>query len=150
MATFRSSSFLSDPYFKLTSQIDDEAKSIASSANLALDGKVKWVEELERIVKRAVPESKLILVGSSTNMFGFKHSDCDLTVLTTDSGHRFVSGIECLRKVESALKHRRRYDIEVSFILPHRYIIIYIYLSYSTSINTAIIYLYYLVIYLNS
>lgn len=129
MASFRSSSFLSDPYFKLTSQIDDEAKSIASTANLALEGKVRWVEELERIVKRSVPESKLILVGSSTNMFGFRHSDCDLTVLTTDSGHRFVSGIECLRKIESALKHRRRFDVEVS-LLPHRYILIYIYLSY--------------------
>lgn len=113
MASFRLSSSLSDPYFKLTSQINDEFKSVESTASSATEGKYKWVEELERIVKRALPESRLILVGSSTNMFGFKRSDCDLTVLTKD---RLVSGMECLRKIESALKHRRRFDVEVSLL----------------------------------
>ena len=113
MASCRFGSSLSDPYFKLTSQIEDEFKSIQSTAKSALEGKFKWVEELERIVKRALPESRLILVGSSTNMFGFKSSDCDLTVFTKGKD-RSVLELECLRKIESALKHPRRFDVEVS------------------------------------
>ena len=108
MASF---SYNLDPYLDLTNQIRDEFKSIESIANSALEAKLRWVEELERIVKRVLPGSRLILVGSSTNMFGFKHSDCDLTVVIKD---RFVPEIECLRKIESALKpHRRRFDVEV-------------------------------------
>ena len=112
MASYRSISSLSDPYSKLTSQIKDEFKSIESAANSSLDAKLRWAEDLEeRIVKRVLPGGRLILVGSSTNMFGFKHSDCDLTVVTKE---RFVSEIECLRKIESALRpHRRRFDVEV-------------------------------------
>ena len=111
MASYRSISSLSDPYSKLTSQIKDEFKSIESAANSSLDAKLRWAEDLEeRIVKRVLPGSRLILVGSSTNMFGFKHSDCDLTVVTKE---RFASEIECLTKIESALKpHRRRFDVE--------------------------------------
>jgi hypothetical protein len=83
-----------------------------------LEAKLRWAEELERIVvKRVLPGSRLILVGSSTNMFGFKHSDCDLTVVTKD---RFVSEMECLRKIESALKpHRSRFDVEVRSLSIH-------------------------------
>ena len=112
MASYRSISSSSDQYSKLSSQIRDEFKSIASAANSSLDAKLRWAEELEeRIVKRVLSGSRLILVGSSTNMFGFKHSDCDLTVVTKE---RFVSETECLRKIESALKpHRRRFDVEV-------------------------------------
>lgn len=111
MASFRCNSSSADPYLKLASQIRDEFKSIESTANPALEAKLRWAEELERIVvKRVLPGSRLILVGSSTNMFGFKHSDCDLTVVTKD---RFVSEMECLRKIESALKpHRSRFDVE--------------------------------------
>ncbi len=111
MASFRCNSSLSDAYLTLTSEIKDEFKSIESAANSALAAKLRWAEELERIVKRVLPGSRLILVGSSTNMFGFKHSDCDLTVVTKD---RFVLEMESLRKIESALKpNRRRFDVEV-------------------------------------
>lgn len=118
MASFRCNSSSADPYLKLASQIRDEFKSIESTANPALEAKLRWAEELERIVvKRVLPGSRLILVGSSTNMFGFKHSDCDLTVVTKD---RFVSEMECLRKIESALKpHRSRFDVEVRSLSIH-------------------------------
>jgi DNA polymerase sigma len=111
--SYRSNSSSSDRYSKLSSQIRDEFKSIESTANSSLAAKLRWAKELEkRIVNRVLPESRLILVGSSTNLFGFRHSDCDLTVVTKD---KLASAFECLRKIESALKsHRRQFDVEVS------------------------------------
>ena len=105
-------SSFSDPYLKLTSQIKEEFKSIERSAFSALEGKLRWRDDLQRIVERTLPGSRLILVGSSTNLFGFQYSDCDLTVITKEA---YVSVVDCLRKIEAALKpHRRRFDVEVS------------------------------------
>lgn len=102
----------SDPYSKLTSQIKEEFRSIERSTGSALEAKLRWRNELQRIIERALPESRLILVGSSTNLFGFRHSDCDFTVVT---GQSYVLEVDCLRKIEAALKpHRRRFDVEVS------------------------------------
>lgn len=106
-----SSGYSSNPYSELTTEIKEEFKSIELAANATLEDKFRWCDELQRIVQRALPGSRLILVGSSTNLFGFKHSDCDLTVITRES---YVSEIGCLSKIEEALKtYRRRYKVEV-------------------------------------
>ncbi|XP_028411518.1 poly(A) RNA polymerase GLD2-A-like [Dendronephthya gigantea] len=108
---YRSSpGYSSNPYSELTTEIKEEFKSIELAANSTLEDKFRWCEELQQIVQRALPGSRLILVGSSTNLFGFKHSDCDLTVITRES---YVSEMGCLSKIEEALKpYRRRYKVE--------------------------------------
>ena len=56
-----------------------------------------WTEELQSIARKKYPEAKLVLTGSSANMFGFKNSDCDLTLI---SGGRFVySALENIQKL---------------------------------------------------
>lgn len=111
MASRKSYSSSSDSSSILTSQIQNEFKSIQRSAGSAVEAKQKWRDELQGIVERALPGSILVLVGSSTNLFCFQNSDCDLTVITKQS---YVSVIECLRKIEAALRPlRRRFDIEV-------------------------------------
>ena len=46
-----------------------------------------WIDELQSIARQKYPKALLVLTGSSANMFGFKASDCDLTLI---SGERFV------------------------------------------------------------
>ena len=55
-----------------------------------------WIEELQSIARKKYPEAKLVLTGSSANMFGFKNSDCDLTLI---SGGRFYSALENIQKL---------------------------------------------------
>ena len=41
-----------------------------------------WVDELQSIARKKYPNAVLVLTGSSGNMFGFKTSDCDLTLIS--------------------------------------------------------------------
>ena len=59
-----------------------------------------WVEELQTIARGKYPEAKLVLTGSSANMFGFKNSDCDLTLIP---GGRFVYPVSALQEIQKLL-----------------------------------------------
>ncbi|XP_028414758.1 poly(A) RNA polymerase GLD2-like [Dendronephthya gigantea] len=59
--------------------------------------KKAWIDELQSIARQKYPNAELILTGSSGNMFGFKTSDCDLTLI---SGERFAySALDNIEKL---------------------------------------------------
>ena len=70
-----------------------------------------WVDELQSIARQKYPNAVLVLTGSSGNMFGFKTSDCDLTLICAD---RF--GYSALDNIEKLLP-KSKYNTEVIFLL---------------------------------
>ena len=84
----------SDPLSKKITQ-KFESLQKEKEENEAL--KRTWVEELQTIARGKYPEAQLVLIGSSANMFGFKSSDCDLTLIP---GGRFVySALQDIQKL---------------------------------------------------
>ncbi|XP_028414747.1 poly(A) RNA polymerase GLD2-B-like [Dendronephthya gigantea] len=69
--------------------------------------KKAWVDELQSIARQKYPNAELVLTGSSGNMFGFKTSDCDLTLISAD---RF--GCSALDNIDKLLP-RSRYNTQL-------------------------------------
>ncbi len=70
-----------------------------------------WVAELQSTARQKYPDAQLVLTGSSANMFGFKGSDCDLTLI---SGERFILATRALENIEKLLP-KSKYTTTVSF-----------------------------------
>ena len=71
-----------------------------------------WVDDLQSITRQKYTSAQLVLTGSSANMFGFKHSDCDLTLI---SGERFIDPLRALENIERLLP-KSKYTTTVSII----------------------------------
>lgn len=72
-----------------------------------------WIEEMQSIARKKYPEAELVLIGSSANMFGFKNSDCDLTLIT---GERFVySALDDIKKLLPTSKFETTVTIVVLY-----------------------------------
>ena len=69
-----------------------------------------WVDELQSIARQKYSKVVLAFIGSSANMFGFKHSDCDLTLI---SGERYANPLQTLENIERMLP-KSKYRTEVS------------------------------------
>jgi DNA polymerase sigma len=71
-----------------------------------------WIDELQSIARQKYPKALLVLTGSSANMFGFKASDCDLTLI---SGERFVYASHALDNIEKLLPNSKYTTTVTSF-----------------------------------
>jgi DNA polymerase sigma len=72
-----------------------------------------WVDELQSLARQKYPSALLVLTGSSGNMFGFKESDCDLTLI---SGERnYVYSVTALGNIEKLLP-KTKYRTEASIV----------------------------------
>jgi DNA polymerase sigma len=71
-----------------------------------------WIDELQSIARQKYPKALLVLTGSSANMFGFKASDCDLTLI---SGERFVYALHALDNIEKLLPNSKYTTTVTSF-----------------------------------
>ena len=101
-------------FSSLSEEITRKFNDLQTDCETTLDSKRRWINELEGIVEKAYPDSSLVLVGSSMNMFGFKDSDCDLTLKL--SGSIFAS-YNALPKIEKLLP-KPRFKTEVMFWHP--------------------------------
>jgi DNA polymerase sigma len=82
-----------------------------------------WIDELQSIARQKYPKALLVLIGSSANMFGFKASDCDLTLI---SGERFVYALHALDNIEKLLPSSKYTTTVTSFFLFYTCMISYI------------------------
>lgn len=89
----------------LSDEITKKFDGLRAECVNTLESKRRWVNELDACTKKAYPGSRLVLVGSSMNMFGLKNSDCDLTLMI--SGNYGFSATAALSKIEKILPKPR-------------------------------------------
>lgn len=88
----------------LSEEITQKFDDLQTQCIKSRDSKLRWVNELDTIVKKVYPGSFLVMVGSSMNMFGLKNSDCDLTLMISDS---MFTSVSALCKIEKLLPKPR-------------------------------------------
>ena len=96
----------------LSEKIAQKSKRIQKERHEMDAVKSVWVGELQSIARQKYPKALLGLTGSSANMFGFKHSDCDLILIP---GERFINPLQALENIEKMLP-RFKYKTEVCSI----------------------------------
>lgn len=76
------------------------------------DSKRRWANELETIIEKVFPGNRLVIVGSSMNMFGLENCDCDMTLIISGS----IFAVNTLSKIDK-LFQKPRFSTTVKFTM---------------------------------
>ena len=98
----------------LTRDIEEKCELVKESDRTARR-KISWCENIERNIRQRYPESRLILVGSSTTGFATEGCDVDLTLVRPDrtAFYGSTSCVQVLRRIQDGLRILRSIDTEV-------------------------------------
>ena len=97
----------------LSEEITQKFISLQKESEENDSAKQSWIDELQSIARQKYPQALLVLTGSSGNKFGFKNSDCDLTLI---SGERLIYSLTALANIEKLLP-KKKYATEVTAII---------------------------------
>ena len=94
----------------LSKEITQRFEKIEKESEENKAAKHAWVEKLQSVAREKYPNAQLVLTGSSGNMFGFKESDCDLTLISRE---RYIYSVTALGNIEKLLP-KTKYTTEVT------------------------------------
>ena len=96
----------------LSEDITRKFESLQKKSKESEEKKHAWIDELQSIARKKYPKASLVLTGSSANTFGFKDSDCDLTLI---SGETFMNSLRALDNIEQLLPNSK-YSTTVTMV----------------------------------